>query len=117
MDGKQDGGVKDLGDINNKFCLSITLKVDDNREEALFCFDNLVTKDSWLSHLEILSDDSLLTPYKPVVQPTATIKGTFGNLNKFSFQDVNGIASLGPMGNDVNNSKQESPDDGYWIVL
>jgi hypothetical protein len=54
-EGNQDGGVKDLGDINNKFCLTVTLKVEDNREDALFCFDSMMTKDSWLSHLTMVN--------------------------------------------------------------
>jgi len=93
-----------LGVLNDKQCLTITLKVEDSREDALFCFDNLLTKDSWVSHLERLSDESLITPYEPKTEPTALIKGTFGDLNKFSFNDVSTIAALGPNGGLVNNS-------------
>ena len=44
------------------------------------------------------------------------IKGVFGDLNRFAFTD-NGVPNLGPNGNPVNNSKNENPNDGYWITL
>ena len=57
-----------------------------------------------------------MKPYKPRTDPSAMIKGVFGDLNRFAFTD-NGVPNLGPNGNPVNNSKNENPNDGYWITL
>lgn len=64
-----------------------------------------------------VSDNSLLTPYNPPnATPSAVIKGTFGDLNKWNAHG-SGIANLGPLGDDVNVTNRANALDGFWVNL